>query len=926
MRTPSFLALLSLAAPQEHRVANGRIDFEVNEYGVLTAVSPEGLSSVDGPPVELGLGFAEWFGVEFLAGGVAHEAVGPGASPDWAGRPSVEPIDFRVGPGEALSFTRAGPLEIATRLVLEGELLLVHVTLANGGPETLRGLFYTREWRAPSARGWSFPADLPLGRPAPAHVSRRVWMLDDLPPGNTTGVAFSFRPGPFGPTGPALGAVDVPLRLFRNDDWPNGVRIGDTNGISFGDYDADGWIDIFSCQSRRLMRNVGGTTWELAVNVDLPTGELRYGSSFGDYDNDGLPDIGTEPRGGCMHLFHNLGGGPNFEDVAGDPMIVIGQPCNAASETICWGDVDDDGDLDFFLPVYPPWAFGFHGNYFLENLGPTGPNGAYRLIEHTAEAGLGNPAQSARPEGAQFVDVDGDGDIDLYSNGTLYQNRSETGPDFDAMTETGSGIGLSRSLDEGAVFFDYDLDGDQDLFIVYTQRGVRLWEARGDGTFFAGGPGIIDEPMIGLDLGMSAEDWDNDGDVDFTTRQVFRRNRWIEDGARHFTVATHSINPLHLTSATPAWGDWDRDGDLDSALGNWQSVGHFYENTLYDGTVPEQEKPYVRVRVVRDSPGVPGVHRGLETEYGASVELRLHGDPDGLRRRKFVASSHGYLNQNEYALHFALPGAAGEPARAGPSTTSSGSSPAHSTGALVFDLAVDFPGRPSRGLPRIDRHVNPALGDIALADLVDREIVVLRNGRVRIDGVEHPPLASGPDPNLATTGGGLALPDPQLGLEPPLPAPGPDHWVGIELETAGNAGHVMVRELVLDGQLDDPADCEPPYNLALWDVSDPLAPARVFELVATTSSRNHRSTFPVEAVLEPGHVYRCVARVRELRATAISGPPPGPGEPLRLKGGLSFQDLAPCRGQDVARAVPDPTRIYLALRTSRMTTRATLAR
>ncbi len=911
MRTPALLALLSLAAPQEHRVANEHLDFEVNEYGVLTAVSPEGLSSVDGPPVELGPGFAEWFGVEFRSWTGLTEAVGPGASPDWAGRPSVEPIDFRVGPGEALSLTRAGALEIRTHLVLEGELLLVRVAFSNAGRETLRALFYSREWRQPSGVGWTFPLDLPLARAAPGHVSRCVWMLDDLEPGDSTGLAFSYRAGPFGPLVPALGTVEVPLRLFRNADWPDGVWIGDTNGISFGDYDADGWIDIFACRSARLLRNANGTTWEAAADLHdlLPRTEFRYGASFGDYDNDGLPDIGTEPRGGCLHLLRNLAGGADFEDVAGDPSLVSYQPCGVPSETLCWGDVEDDGDLDLFLPVYPPWAFGVHGNYFFENLGPTGPGGAHRLEERTAESGLSNPPESARPEGAQFVDVDRDGDIDLYSNGTLYQNRSASVPDFEAMTETGSGIGLSGSLDEGAMFFDYDLDGDQDLFLAYTEHGVRLWEARGDGTFFGGEPGIIDQPLIGINLGMSAEDWDNDGDVDFTTRQVFRRNRWLEDGARRFTVATHSIRPGHLTGATPAWGDWDRDGDLDCALGNFQKRGHFYENYLYDGTVPEEEKPYVRVRAVRDAPGVPGVHRGLETEYGASVELRLHGDPDGLCRRKFVASSHGYLNQNEYTLHFALP---------------AGTDGARPAGEAVFDVAVDFPGRSGRGLLRVDHRVNPALAQIALAELADREIVVFRSGRVVLDGVDHAPLPSGPEPRMALTAGGLALPDPQLGLEPPLPAPGPDHWVGIELETGRSA--VLVRELVLDGELDEPAACDPPFNVALWDVSDPRAPARILELAATTSPRNHRSYLPLEAVLEPGRVYRCVARVRALRATTITAPPPGSGEPLRLQGGLSFQDLAPCRGQDVARAVPDPTRIHLALRTSRMTTRATPGR
>jgi hypothetical protein len=895
----SHLVLWTLAFLGETRLARGRLEVALNGYGVLTGVPVEGLASVDGPPVELAHGFAEWFGVEFQEGEALREGVGLGASPDWAGRPPVELLGFSASPGGMSSRTRLGPLEIRAELEIEGEHLFAAVELVNTGERTLCNVFYSREWRT-AARGWTFPPDLPMRRAAPERLARRVWMLDDLAPGATSGVLFSYRLA--GPAREPLGAVEVPLRLYRDADWPDGLTVGRTNGISFGDYDADGWIDFFACESARLLRNAGGLTWELAADLDtvLPPAGRRYGSSFGDYDRDGLPDIGTEPRPDsgdtCFHLLHNLGGGPYFEDVAIDPAIVIGQPCDALSETICWGDVEDDGDLDMFLPVYPPWTFGGPGNFFLENLGPTGPGGEYRLIERSAEAGLDNPPGSARPEGAQFVDVDGDGDIDLYSNGTLYRNRSQDAPDFEPMQEGGSGIGLSQSLDEGALFFDYDLDGDQDLGIVYTMRGVRIWESRGDGTFFPAGS-IVDEPRIGLDLGMSAEDWDNDGDIDFTTRQVFRRNRLIEDGERHFTVARHAINSMHLTSATPAWGDWDRDGDLDSALGNWSSIGHFYENTLYDASVLAADKPYVRVRVARDDPLLP---RGLETEYGAMVELRLHGDPPGLRRVKFTASSHGYLNQNEYALHFALPPAP---------------PPAAPVEGLSFDLSVDFPGRASRGVLRLDRHVNPALGDIALAGLAEREITVFRSGRVLVDGVLHAPLAGRYEARLFASGGGLASPDPALGLPEPSPAPGPAHWVGIEFTTDVEAGPSLARELVLDGQLAEPAACGEPFNIALWDVTDRLVPLLLLARAERTSERNHRTAFPLALELLPGRVYRCVAHVSALRASPLPGPGPQ-AEGLTVKGGLSFTDGAPCRGKAAAEARPDPARVYLALRTS----------
>ena len=210
--------------------------------------------------------------------------------------------------------------------------------------------------------------------------------------------------------------------------------------------------------------------------------------------------------------------------------------------------------------------------------------------------------------------MDFDGDVNLFSNGILYQNIGSSGSGrFLPLPEPASGIGLREVLDEGAMFFDYDLDGDQDLVVVYTGPGVRIWENRGDGTFFDS-QAEINAPQDGMNLGMSAEDWDNDGDIDFTTRHVFRRNMWAEGQGRKFRVATHSLPAGHISSATPAWADWDADGDLDCALGNWGTDGWLYENSTYTSDTPPEARRHVRVRVVRDSPLAA---RGLESEYGA---------------------------------------------------------------------------------------------------------------------------------------------------------------------------------------------------------------------------------------------------------------------------------------------------------------------
>ncbi len=268
----------------------------------------------------------------------------------------------------------------------------------------------------------------------------------------------------------------------------------DTGGCALADFDGDGWVDFVGARSGLLYRNQGGEDWEL-LQV-MPPNLKRYGCSAGDYDNDGLPDFATEPRenaGEIMKLMRNEGG-LIFIDVGADPNIVDVPP-SGDTETNCWADVDFDGNLDLVVPAYPPWAFAGPGNFFLRNLGPTGPGGEYRFAEAGYSSGLDNPPGTERPEGAEFCDIDGDGDLDFFSNGTLYQNVSSLGaPRFSDVSDN-VGLGFRDVLDEGACIFDHDMDGDFDLAVLYCGgTRVRIHENRGDGSFELMPQGFIESP------------------------------------------------------------------------------------------------------------------------------------------------------------------------------------------------------------------------------------------------------------------------------------------------------------------------------------------------------------------------------------------------------------------------------------------------
>jgi FG-GAP-like repeat len=692
-------------------------------------------------------------------------------------------------------------------------------------------------------------------------------------------------------------AQNLSMDLVTTPTWPGGLAISKTNGVCWADFDGDGWVDFFGARAKQLWRNRDGQDWELTIVPNIVEG-YRYGSAAGDYDNNGLPDLATEPRAITnerMDLLRNLGD-LLFEEVGQDSQIVDSLPYGD-SETNAWCDVDFDGFLDLSVPVYPAWAMGGGpGNFFLHNQGPTGPGGAYRFLERSLIAGLDNPPGTSRPEGTEFCDVDGDGDTDLFTGGTLFQNISGVGvPLFRDASDT-SGIVKRDLLEEGLCFFDMDLDGDQDLLILYCQpTEARVYENSGDGTFKLR-PKNWFEGNGGSCLGMSKVDWDNDGDLDLTTQNTLRRNLFMETGQRRFGLETHNIPADHMTNSTIAWADWDKDGDQDLLLGTWSLQGYLYDNALYGADTPPQERRHVRVRIVRDS---DSVDRGLETEFGAFAELTLHDEPGRLRRRQFVTSAAGYVNQNEYTLHFALP-------------------PAPDPGDgedWIFDLHVDFPSEPAVGVRRVDRHVNPVLSGISLADLDDREIWVYRSGRVRLNGCDYAPIG-GVQPVMTATTGGLALVTDQAGLPDVVDAPADDWWVGVEFDTTLASAPQRLREVILDGvAAQSPEACTGDGGrLVLWDVTDATNALQVAVRDLPRYVRNDRGAYRTNLLLEPGKTYRLLAKVDSLRGTPISAPVID--GPLTTHGGLSFQDGTPCDDTEVLAAGTDSSQVYLSLRFS----------
>jgi hypothetical protein len=296
--------------------------------------------------------------------------------------------------------------------------------------------------------------------------------------------------------------TDMSIGIFLHQNKGNGTftdvsltsglnATGISQGLALGDYDNDGWLDIYvTGKGGILYHNDGDATFtDVTSHAGVVGRQYSNGSIFGDYDNDGYLDIYVTSFEGNV-LFHNNGNG-TFTDVTETTGV-----SGPSSYNVVFGDYDNDGDLDLYVP-YPG------ANHLYKN------NGDGTFTDVTEIAGVGHAGGSTV---AVFGDYDNDGDLDFYVGGTgegdnvLYQNNGDG-----TFTDVTKSVGIqSIGVEKNAAFGDYDNDGDLDLYI--TSSPSVLYRNNGDGTFtnIAVEAGVDDRESYGVTMG----DYDNDGDLD----------------------------------------------------------------------------------------------------------------------------------------------------------------------------------------------------------------------------------------------------------------------------------------------------------------------------------------------------------------------------------------------------------------------------
>jgi len=359
--------------------------------------------------------------------------------------------------------------------------------------------------------------------------------------------------------------LDNQLHYFKNmgnrgfeDQTESANLIGITGGLNMvhGDYDNDGWVDVFVLRGgwfgedgnhpNSLLKNNGdGTFTDVTISTSIYSEHPTQTASWGDFNNDGWLDlfIGNENAGSSNHiseLYQNNGDGTFSEVAQAHNINAIG-----FIKAVIWGDINNDGFLDLYIS-----RLG-EPNLLFQN---SGPENNYHFKEISKTSGVTEPLNSFP---AWFWDFNNDGWEDIWVSG--YDNSS------------------------GHVAMDY-------LGLKHDGESPRLYQNNKDGTF----TDVTKKANLGhplLTMGSNFGDLNNDGFLDFYAgtgdpdfRSMQPNRMFLNNGGESFDDVTFHGRFGHLQKGHGvSFADFDRDGDLDihAVLGGAYE-GSVYQNALFE--------------------------------------------------------------------------------------------------------------------------------------------------------------------------------------------------------------------------------------------------------------------------------------------------------------------------------------------------------
>lgn len=266
--------------------------------------------------------------------------------------------------------------------------------------------------------------------------------------------------------------------------------------MAWGDYNNDGWADLFDSRNK-LFRNDKGTLVDVSVEAGFKKLDVKgNGGVWGDFDNDGNLDLFVfwENNEGGDTLLRNKGDG-TFEDVTKASGITDIQDYNFCQDETkksavheptsgaAWIDIDADGNLDLFVANFICWGLG---TYYYDTIWHNEGDGTF--VNWTGKHGFfGTSGAAFASRGANPVDADGDGDVDiLINNYRLHRNVFYRNNGDGTVSEVALKVGLGGDpvTNGGATRYGHtigtawgDLNGDGHMDLIESNLAhPRFWD------------------------------------------------------------------------------------------------------------------------------------------------------------------------------------------------------------------------------------------------------------------------------------------------------------------------------------------------------------------------------------------------------------------------------------------------------------------
>ena len=421
---------------------------------------------------------------------------------------------------------------------------------------------------------------------------------------------------------------------------PIATDVEQSVGCAWGDYDNDGFLDLFVTSFDRTSFNTlyhnerNGTFTRFTAGAPANESNVRSaGCYWGDYDNDGFLDLFVTNLGidATNWLYRNNGNG-TFQKMTAVQAGPIASDAGGRSVSAAWGEFDADGNLDLFV------ANGALAENKVDALYRNLGQGHFTNI--TLASGITEALESTQ---GTWTDVDGDGRLDLFvthnagQGNYIYRNLGNG--TFKAIT---SGNVLNEQLNSvGSAWGDYDNDGKLDLFVVNGTLDGQLYS---NALYRNAGGGKFEKITTGdivNDFGMFRScawaDYDNDGYLDlFVVNEGLGNRLYHNNGDGTFTTVTDGDIVTDIaTSSGCSWGDYDNDGFLDLFVANGGTVSA-QANFLYHNN--GNSNHWIKVRCVGTVSN--------RSAIGTIVRAKAFYDGADRSQMRQISGGDGWLSQN----------------------------------------------------------------------------------------------------------------------------------------------------------------------------------------------------------------------------------------------------------------------------------------